>query len=70
MAIVAYSGHPDGRIFSRHVFGRWDQARIAVWNDGALFDLHDTEKETTYWDHAWAETTPPHAAPVQQELFT
>lgn len=53
MAIVAYSGHPDERIFTRVTFSTWEQARIAVWNDSALYGLHDTDAERTYWDNAW-----------------
>lgn len=52
MPIVAYYGNP-GRLFGRVEFHSWDAARIAAWNDGALFDLHDTDERTTCWDRVW-----------------
>jgi len=68
MAIVAYTGHPDSRLFTRIEFSSWDQARMATWNDGAIFGLHDTDSETTHWDKTW-DAMAPHAEAGQMELF-
>ena len=68
MAIVAYYGHPNSRLFGRVTFSSEEQARMALWNDSTLFDLHDTDERTSYWDKRWAETQPTQAAlrPVHQ----
>lgn len=58
MAIVAYYGHPSSRLFGRVQFPSWEHARIAVWNDSALFGLHDTAETTTHWDRMWAAADP------------
>lgn len=58
MAIVAYYGHPNSHIFGRVQFSSWESARIIVWNDSALFGLHDTDETTTYWDSVWAAADP------------
>lgn len=53
MAIVAYSGRPDDRVFTRTTFSTWEQARIAAWHDGFMYDLHDTDEARTHWDEEW-----------------
>ena len=62
MAIIAYYGHPDSRLFGRVTFSSEEHGRLALWNDGALFDLHDTDKHTSYWDQRRAESEPTQAA--------
>lgn len=70
MAIIAYYGSPNGRIFGRVTFASMEQARMECWNDSGLYGLHDTDAEETWLDRIWDRGTCGDApsAPLQGQL--